>query len=418
MDISDSGEVTNYYGHAEQLFAPDYLASIGDVDGSLFVDNIDALLANPNQPEADDERIEPNGTAQSPAAEISYIVRNGKLYRRVLLLRNPPPRAGSPQPSINVHGGVANPDNLFDLDGNPATPWYLRYSQAAGGIVPSANFWGDFDLSAFRQFSGGEWSSAKVHGLEALNNAKGDPAVSTAFPLGDPAYRFGHNTFPVDPGGSPNLMYGMPREFTIFPGGATSPEFFGRFLHEETSFEATTGGVGAFRYPQGDCITSTGSTTNGHPMDMAGTPLSLDPEREVIEQFVDPAGRGGSRRSEELLLAGVHEFRVEIWDDRLGKFVSPGHSESTLGAGSQAGDYHISRRLNPGYGPLGPFETAAFANRVFDTWHPNPSVAGTAPVRAMTFYPPRVSDTPPGPSPDTMPGPFVPMPASSPANHP
>ena len=53
-----------------------------------------SLNVNRNQPDADDGTMQPNGTAASSAAEVCYIWRNGNLYRRVSLIRDPQRMAG------------------------------------------------------------------------------------------------------------------------------------------------------------------------------------------------------------------------------------------------------------------------------------------------------------------------------------
>lgn len=419
-NVQENADESPYYGRATQLFPSDYLASItSDLNGDGSINNIDALLQHPNQPEADDARVEPDATAQAPAAEISYFLRGGNLYRRVLLIREPLELAGQevePQPSPDPAAVPAadTKADFFDLDDNPATVAYYVYDPVSMTAVPRNNFWADFDFAAFRHFdtTAGTFTAAMLHGIEALNN---EAAGSSFFSLGKPQYRWGYNT-------APTAWFGMPREFTVPPsGGGPTPEFMGRFLHEETSF---VGGAVGFGYPQSACVPRGGSPTNGHPMDTAATPLSLTEERHVVEQFTSAAEIGGPRRAEELLLAGVHEFRVEVWDDRLRKFVGPGHAELN---GGVPGDYHISRRWNTAFGPFGPATpagtlTGPFVNRTLDSWHPSPGTVGTPgptpfetdgmtaldssppPYRAMEIYPPTA---PNGPSPPGMPGPFA-----------
>src|SRR5206468_261716 len=80
----------------------------------------------------------------------------------------------------------------------------------------------------------------------------------------------------------------------------------GRFTQEETSHSD-------FNYPQ---TLSPAMTGNGNPMDAApaGNAL-LDANNDgVVDQYAgDPLGRPGV----DLLLSHVHEFRVEVWDQRL-----------------------------------------------------------------------------------------------------
>jgi hypothetical protein len=166
------------------------------------------------------------------------------------------------------------------------------------------------------------------------------------------------------------VITGQPREFGVIDnGGDLQPAFFGRFLQEETSHPN-------FGYPQWD----SGFDTDGDgTADGTGT-NPFDPavahvlgETRVITSF-----QGGDRRSEDLLLTNVHEFRVEIWDERLQRFVAPGHEDFNLGG--EMGDYHQDRCINTGYGSAGSDRAA------FDTWHPG--LGSLPPYRAMQFYPP------------------------------
>lgn len=131
---------------------------------------------------------------------------------------------------------------------------------------------------------------------------------------------------------------------------------------------------------------------------------------------------------EDLLLANVQEMRLEIWDERVGRFVVPGYgsiNDSDLdGNGNpQIGDYHIRRNLQFDVGnvrfwngPLAPYSPTASREsdqqpHIFDTWHPSLAIdfdgnAGIAmhealpPYLALRFSPPR---RPAGPSSPIMP---------------
>jgi hypothetical protein len=154
--------------------------------------------------------------------------------------------------------------------------------------------------------------------------------------LGQTWNRFGHNNDIV----LNSTLNGLPREFS---STAASPRFIGRFTHQETS-------DARFQYPQR--LSNPGGF---NPMD-ASSALTLNPD-QLVTQF-----DGGNRVGVDLLLSNVHEFRVEVWDERLNDFAPIGHSQTT--ASGIPGDYHINRRSNSTYGPLG-----GQAN-VFDTWHP------------------------------------------------
>ncbi len=367
------------------------------------------LAISPNQPETDDGSVSANGFGSSPAAEISYFIRHGSLYRRVLLIREPLPFAGqnlSPQPTsasgYDYFFGQPNTtnagtyDGMFQPNGQPLTNDFYRF----------------FDYSAYSSTRAGGLRQSTFLGIASLGN---ETAGAAAEFLANPQRRFGFN--PVT---------GLSREHS----SVASPFFLGRFLQAETS-------TLNFNWPQGlstnepadplnasvaDLGTLTG--TNGNPLDITNSPLALNVGNGLVSAFDAVAaagteGRGGTRRTEDLLLANVHEMKIELWDDRVSRYVTPGHSGGNLATG-EFGDYHVSRCLNPSFSPI----PGVLTGTVFDTWHPLNGadfngVGGitpaemSAPYVAYRFYPPMQNDlsvagpgAPPGPSPLTMPGPI------------
>ena len=402
-------DTTDFFGRAGQVLTPAFvipadsdISSTSGIDESTTPINenllnalVSDLVNHPNQPEADDGDVSPNQTTRSHAAEVSYFVRDRKLIRRVLLIRDPLQLAGqelSAQPDRN------DPVNPFDSDGDLTTYVYGRSNgafDASAAIVSTDDFWRDFDFSAYRLYTGATPSHAQIHGIDALNNA---PTGSTFFSLGKPNFRFGYDT-----------VSGQPREHT------TAGEVFGRFTHGETS-------AINFNYPQGPSYvkgttdiagtpgTLLGSSGLANPFDSTDVTLSFSATNPgVIDEFDSTTPVGDQiRRAEDVLLANVHEFRVEIFDDRLGLYASPGHWQAHPGVDGIRGngddvfgDYHIARRQNPSYGSLRAagrgVDAAPNRNRVFDSWHPNVNSVGAvvgplsnsvAPFRAMGFYPP------------------------------
>lgn len=305
-------------------------------------------FSHANQPDADDAQLVPNNTAQSTLAEICYFVRNGNLYRRQLLIREPLSIAGSSEQPLDSNG-----NNFFDptLTGMNA-PVVLYPS----GVSTASTFWGDFDMSARLTYNGGGTvTGAGFLGQSALSNN----GSATSIQLGHPKLRFGFQ--PDAPSGvAPASEIGQPKEYT-----ATSPdEFFGRYTLEECSHSS-------FTYPQ---------AAGGNPMKKS-TVVTLNSDKVVT------AYAGGTRRGEDLLLSNVHSFDVQIWDSAASAFVNID--------GTGAIDYAMTRNkhLNPASGSsviYGPRTTAA-NNRVFDTWHPHVTVNGTAdvppPFRPRLFRP-------------------------------
>ncbi len=297
-----------------------------------------------NQPEADDGWSTPNGTAEAPAAEVAYFVRGGKLYRRILLVRKPLPLSGADsQPSFTYNGST------YDAFDN--TPSVVPGASPIQPYPVGLSFWNDFDHSAYPQAGGGGAGPiARFHSVDDLSNA----STLTNFPLGIPRWRFGHRTD----------LSGRPREFD----SSNPVNYFGRFLHEETSDPN-------FRYPNGN-------STVGNPMTVG---LALDTTTNVFPDFV-----GGPRRGEDLLLSNVHAFDVKIWDPNVfggaGAFVDIGRTAANADVYNPAAmDFSVNspdNRSNTQYGPIPLPLPAGFVapynvNRVFDTWYP--FVAGVQP---------------------------------------
>ena len=323
------------------------------------------FLVNPNQPERDDGQVIPNGAATSRAAEVSYFMRGSRLYRRVMLLRDPIPAPGIPSDLSN--------------DPQPKSATGADYFTAAGGY--SGNFWSDFDFSAYRLpsgisvVSGGTTISSRFVGFDFLSNlnpsafqlASGPNAAlqTYRYSLGQTWNRFGFNSeLPASPATS--LLYGLPREFSGTSSSAAGFFFLGRFSQEETS--STT-----FQYPFG--VWGNG----GNPLDTSNALVDASPVDGVVDGYA-----GGARAGVDLLLSNVHEFRVELWDERVGDFVPAGHTTGV-------GDFHSARQLNPAYHPQG--RPAGLTN-IFDTWHPNfdrnldtNEFNDPPPYRPLNYYP-------------------------------
>lgn len=290
------------------------------------------LYNYPNQPEADDARPDANGAGQSSAAEISYFLRGGNLYRRVLLIREPLKLTNSTdQPTYGTRDAFDWNDTSGPPDAYPQT----------GGIAGGSTFWNEFDYSAYREPANAN-GYAHFHGLSSLVNSN-----SPYFSLGKPKFRFGHH--PVT---------AHSREWS------SNNYFLGRYTQEETSHPN-------FNYPQS-------LPAMGDPMS-AGSVVNIDENADILPYRVVSSFAGGPRRGEDLILANVHMFDVKVWDDAVvinsspGAFVDVGHGYAT-GDYSFSANRHRSGSVN--YGP--DRNTGAdsdndgnnFDNRVFDTWHP------------------------------------------------
>ena len=344
------------------------------------------FLMNANQPDRDDGQITTNSAASSKAAEVCYFMRGKRLYRRVQLLRDPTPSAGV-DPSNPAQPAFLNPATGATVD------YFLPggiYDTQATTAFGSIGFWRDFDFSANRTptsisvYAPSLPINARFHGLDSLSNDKTELPY-TPHPwmpsLGHTWNRFGHNhqiVLALPLGTAPVLTNGLPREYTTATPGAIPLAFIGRFTQEETSKTATAAFPSNFGYPQAPSIAPTAApgAWNGNPMDAAGTELTLNPDSGAVNEFQSPTT--ASRAGVDLLLSNVHEFRVELWDERLGRFGVPGHTlppdtapgdDGIFGTADDTadGDYAATRQLNGTYGPLGPAGDTSYS---FDTWHP------------------------------------------------
>ena len=293
-----------------------------------------------NQPDADDDVM--NNTGSSPFAEVVYFVRNGNLYRRQLLIRRPPPSvASNPQPSDN------NDRGFFNYSLNP--PAADRYPAS---FDLATTFWADFDYAAVYQGQAG----ARFHGSNSLDNDGITPFGAIAYPPN----RYGFSPLSVTTGP------GRAKEFISNQATDDLSAFIGRFTLQECSSRQ-------FGYPQN-------LTTNRNIPTDPGNTLTLDPYDKYVngpDDFGD-----GSRRGEDLMLANVHAFDVQIWDDGYQGFMNVGVKPLDNTAYPN-NDYTRTswNRLNSSYGPriLRPAdETATVANSVFDTWHPQIDIDGVS----------------------------------------
>lgn len=281
-----------------------------------------SITTTPNQPEADDGQVVANGATVSSAAEVCYFVRNGTLYRRVVLLRQPLPTAGN-----------ANSSDVIQPRNQAGAPLF--------NAATSMPFWANFDHAAIRP--PGPTPATQIPYFLGMDNTynvlDNTLAGATETPLGRSRYRFGFDNSLAPSGATWSGTSGLSREFF---GGAGS-QFLGRFTHQETSSPG-------FNYPT------------------LGGPLANPFDSSVV--LPDAAGNGvvdlyegGVRVGQDILLTRVHSFEVELFDARLGNYAKIGHSLSN--SAGVPGDFHVGRNLNATYYPTG-----STPGHSFDTWHP------------------------------------------------
>lgn len=317
-------------------------------------------------PEFDDGRLGDSAGA-SGTAEVSYFLRNGNLYRSVLLVR---------QPYLK----------------NDSTPGYVSPGNATptGFSGARPQFWNDFDYSAYR-WPNSSFSNYELH-FHGQNSLENDPQKNLPRPyimasanevlwvpkaLSSPFLRFGHLAYrnPNDElpwNQNDNLPWpkpfpsGMPLEFSRKIPSAEIPsdsenvigkartDFFGRFTTAERSDSS-------FEFP--------GVVPNPPNPNGGWTPFD-----GIVGNYPN-----GTRRGVDLMLPNVHAFDVEMWDDALGEFVDLGH-EKTLPDNSNkqvpAGYYNRNRlrknKKTDGSNVVGNEHSSApvdFGNR-YDTWGP------------------------------------------------
>ncbi|HEY0984927.1 PulJ/GspJ family protein [Schlesneria sp.] len=312
-----------------------------------------------DQPELDDG-IAGNMMGQSGAAEISYFLRGGNLYRRVLLIRDTDP--SDSQPRANNGGPLISTGN----------PDYTSEYLPSGG-----SFWRDLDYSAFN-FRGNSTGTnligggVRFHNVgESLSNDANGPkevAFSTPLPLptplqpqdqfrilslGIPQTRFGHDPWT-----------GLPREFAMAGtdgqlGTADDTGFIGRYTTSECSDSA-------FYYP--GAMTTIPDRQNPaldtNPMSM-NTPVTLDLNGAVTNYSSSPIQRRGT----DILMANALSFDVKVWDPAAnggyGQFVDLGDNTIT------GGSFIPGNSQNFYYSP----STAGNGKYRYDTWHPRAEIA-------------------------------------------
>ena len=282
-----------YYGRAAGLFPDIPAGNYGPLPNPPPAPPAPPTVAPPgnywpNQPEFDDVLGAPNQAGTSTVAEVSYFLRAGTLYRRVMLVRTP--------------NGAVTPTPLDgaprDMNGAPLNTTIL-YNPAGG----PRNFWSDFDYSAFfNQNANFPPVGLRFHGTGNVQQDSlpynGSATPTNPFVLGNPAYRFGFDNFWNNALGIPGPTYGLPREYVW--GGAGVNNFIGRFTQRETSDPN-------FGYP------GSLAGASGDPMTL-GTQLNLDigagsPTFGVVTNYST-----GGRASEDVLMTNVHKFDIKVWD--------------------------------------------------------------------------------------------------------
>ncbi|MCA9098266.1 MAG: hypothetical protein KDA36_07770, partial [Planctomycetaceae bacterium] len=265
-----------------------------------------------------------DSTSSAPAAEVVYFLRGNRLYRRLLLIRDPYQGDSEDQPNFD-----------YDADDTdavpPATrdyfevPYPFRISTANN---PDISFWRDYDFSAYYE---GRLSSsgtapddrAKFHVLSSLvnkNSMIGSPA------LGIPAFRFGYSAVTSPPsvvGVTPTDI--APREYLdTDPDPALGTRtFIGAFTLSETA-HADFFYPGGYPSPSGSSFPLPSSGNDGlNPYYRYDARMVLNADGAVVaysDYDIDPISGGETssttryRVEEDLLMSNVHSFDIKIFD--------------------------------------------------------------------------------------------------------
>lgn len=217
----------------------------------------------------------------SPNAEVCYFLRNGILYRRILLIRDEDTNDADPKNAPESGTSTPGPSDFFDNPGET-----FSYINTLANLSPSQNpaFLRDFDFSAF--YNPGSAARMEFHSTDDLSN---EP-LRGFFPFGKPTTRFGFDPYT-----------GQPQEF--LPNASGASVFLGRFTHEETS---DNGFLFPFQVP------STGENnamSNSSPFTMQNG-VATWPSSEGYTNI------SRTRRAEDILMTNVFAFDIKVLDER------------------------------------------------------------------------------------------------------
>lgn len=332
-----------------------------------------ANLGVTNQPDADDGVIG-NGLGVSRAAEVSYFLRAGNLYRRVQLLRDP------------LAHVPARPDQPSSAAGAPLFHLGARQFLSADS---RASFSNEFDCVALPIRSPAASGSGKDLVLTFLGiNSLANDQRATNYPLGLPHFRFGHDSIGALPNTGP-MGTGRPREFD------SNNQFFGRLTLDELTkvvdetptgtaplpYQDTANDYPAVAYP-GAFLTGTHPNV-ANPYSVGNVLRDLDGDGSLDLFGTAPdigAGqdisKNGGRVGEDILLANVEGFDIQVFDPLLDSdsnaTAGPG-GYTNLGHGATFGAYRITNNAT--------YQTGSSFANIYDTWHPSANSAadlGTA----------------------------------------
>ena len=316
------------------------------------------------EPEFDDG-VFGNFKSVSSLAEVCYFLRNGILYRRVLLIRDTP-TGGDAQPTYSTGVPILWNGSVENYPINASSP----------------TFWHDFDYSAF-YFTGKSTQNGTVapgvrfhNAAESLSNSSQSPQViynetvsgtqisTRSFPLslGIPNLRFGHS-----------FNNGLPQDASSTATLNGNTVSIGRFNLQECASPA-------FGYP-GYIPIDPVNNSNGNVSPFDRQNVVVNPTTGLVNEYTSTST---DRRGEDILLSNVLSFDVKVWDAINGQFVDIGDTtlggpfNANVGVQLDSSGNIIGGRLNSTFGSNGHFR--------FDTWHPNASITTSNGAVGTHFY--------------------------------
>lgn len=403
------------------------------------------VIITENQPDFDDG-VWGNSIATSACAEVSYFLRNGNLYRRVLLIRDKQPGTDS-QPSTttgqlllwnsNYQTGVDSSSNpVYGAETYPTNVVPVAPSNNPVSI-PATTFWSDYDYSAVfytGDSTTGIGTGVRFHNSsESLNNANVSSQVLTnpaymlqnstynpstlPFTLGIPNWRFGHSNIN-------GLTQDVSSKASLANGTIVT---IGRFLAQECA-DPTFGYPGYLPYDPVSGVASVNPVDRQNILVDSVTGLVVDYSSHVnnlyyvnlASQNSTPLVTNTNRRGADLIMSNVLTFDVKVWDAVASQFVDIGSTYTVQPVGFTSavnGAFSANAQVMTDSYPLVPFAQAVYGNIVggrlnsaycgglpptvagtsnsynrFDTWHPNAFTVSTSlnsyQVGASTFYEP------------------------------
>lgn len=349
--LDDNLQLTTYVIRGARNRDPSYYYGKCDAVPGLTYSSAPTVATQYNNHPDIDDAIE-DGVGASRAAEVSYFVRNGNLYRRSLLIRDTDLSGNitfnSAQPSRGTTGTEYNGQISSPADIVPT--YYKAFDYAA---YCKSNPIDPADTSRdFVQFLGLDALENRLDSVESLGRSH--TRFGFFHDAGQQYYQFDPLILPTDPAYQGQQAFnaivrtrGRPVDYDA------AGNYFGRPTHRET-------GDFNWKWP-------------GTRFNPVGTAFAYNSQTNTVTlgatSFVDSATN--SREAEDLLLTNVEAFDIAVWDPGLHEdfdgdgvvdvgeidlngngYLDHASGWVQLGNTSNAtGYFRAAMRLNSAYGP-------------------------------------------------------------------